>query len=164
MTSPTLRPTAIVAVTAEDGSHGGVVQRAGRIARDFGSTLILWDRDAEVSPLESPLPTDWSGSGEEEQFGDRLGPDDLVAAGRESLAREVGELRREGVDAWGWLPGTADARHLAAYAADHSAELVLVSIDDSDLIADLEDLARSEDEGGRRRVRVEAVPRSVTRS
>jgi hypothetical protein len=161
MSTPTLRPSAIVAVTTEDGSHGGVVQRAGRIARDFGSTLILWDRDAETSPLESPLPTDWSGHGEEEQFGDRLSPDDLVAAGRERLATAVGELRREGIDAWGWLPETADAEHLAAYAADHAAELVLVSTDDSDLIADLEDLARHEDEGGRRRVRVEAVPRPM---
>jgi hypothetical protein len=164
MTTPTLRPTAIVAVTTEDGSHGGVVQRAGRIARDFGSTLILWDRDAELSPLESPLPTDWSGHGDEEQFGDRLAPEDLVAAGRESLAREVGELRREGVDAWGWLPGTADAEHLAAYAADHSADLVLVSTDDADLMADLEDLARKHDDGDRRRVRVEAVPRTVPRT
>src|SRR5436190_20236931 len=163
MTTPILRPSAIAAVTAEDGSHGGVVQRAGRIARDFGSTLILWDRDAEISPLESPLPTDWSGHGEEEQFGDRLAPADLVAAGRESLAREVGELRREGIDAWGWLPEQADAEHLAAYAADHAADLVLVSTDDSDLIADLEDLSRH-DEGGGRRVRVEAVPRAHPRA
>jgi len=164
MSTPTLRPSAIVAVTTEDGSHGGVVQRAGRIARDFGSTLILWDRDAEISPFESPLPTAWSGGGEKEQFGDRLAPDDLVAAGQEALARQVGELRREGIDAWGWLPPTADAEHLAAYAADHSAELVLVSTDDSDLIADLEDLARHEDEGGHRRVRVEAVPRANPKS
>ena len=159
MTTQLPRPTAIVAVTREDGSHLGVVRRAGRIARDSGSTVILWDRDAATSPLESPLPTGWSGDGEEQQFGDRLGPNDLVAAGRAALARDVGQLRKEGVDAWAWLPEDADAEHLAAYAAAHAAELVLVSTDDTDLLADLEDLAKHEEPGAARRVRVEAVPR-----
>ncbi len=160
MTStPSPRPTNVVAVTSEDGSHAGVVRRAGRIARDFGTAVILWDRDAATSPLESPLPTDWSGDGEEQQFGDRLGPNDLVTTGHEALAREVGQLRQEGVDAWGWLPETADAEHLAEYAADQSAELVLVSTDDGDLLADLQELAGHDDPRGAHRVRVEAVPR-----
>ena len=158
MTTPTPRPTAIVAVTTEDGSHLGVVRRAAALAHDFGSIVILWDRDAATSPLESPLPTEWSGDGEEEQFGDRLNPNDLVAAGHESLARDVGQLRREGVDAWGWLPDTADAEHLAEYAADQSAELVLLSTDDGDLLADLEDLARHDEPTAHRRLRVESVP------
>jgi len=158
MTTPVPPPTAIVAVTREDGSHLGVVRRAGRIARDAASTVILWDRDAATSPLESPLPTSWSGDGEEQQFGDRLGPNELIAAGRAGLARDVGQLRKEGVDAWGWLPENADAEHLAAYAADQAAELVLVSTDDGDLLADLADLAKHETPGAGRRVRVEAVP------
>jgi hypothetical protein len=158
MTDPLPRPAAIVAVTSDDVSHAAVVKRAANVAQSAGSTVILWDRDASTSPLESPLPTDWSGEGEQEQFGDRLGPNDLVAAGREPLARQVGQLRQNGLDAWGWLPPHADAKHLAEYAADQGADLVLVSTDDTDLIADLQDLAGHDDSAGRHHVRVEAVP------
>jgi hypothetical protein len=158
MTAPTPHPAAIVAVTGDDATRGSVLKRAAAVARDAGSTVILWDRDAAGSPLESPLPTDWSGDGEQEQFGDRLGPNDLVAAGREPLARQVGELRSAGLDAWAWLPDTADAEHLAAYAADQNADLVLVSADDKDLLADLRDLGRRDDASAGR-LRVEAVPR-----
>ena len=158
MTAPTPHPAAIVAVTGDDATRGSVLKRASAVARDAGSTVILWDRDAAGSPLESPLPTDWSGDGEQEQFGDRLGPNDLVAAGREPLARQVGELRSAGLDAWAWLPDTADAEHLAAYAADQNADLVLVSADDKDLLADLRDLGRRDDASAGR-LRVEAVPR-----
>src|SRR6185503_2229397 len=157
MTAPTPHPAAIVAVTGDDATRGSVLKRAAAVARDAGSTVILWDRDAAGSPLESPLPTDWSGDGEQEQFGDRLGPNDLVAAGREPLARQVGELRSAGLDAWAWLPDTADAEHLAAYAADQNADLVLVSADDDDLLADLRDLSRRDDAPASR-LRVEAVP------
>jgi hypothetical protein len=112
-----------------------------------------------TSPLESPLPTDWSGEGEQEQFGDRLAPNDLVAAGREPLAQQVEELRGRGVDAWAWLPDPADAEHLAAYAADQGASLVLVSAADADLIADLRDVsAREGDTPSGRPLAVEAVP------
>ena len=158
MTAPTPLPAAIVAVTGDEPGRAAVVKRAAAVARDAGSTVILWDRDAAGSPLESPLPTDWSGDGEQEQFGDRLGPNDLVAAGREPLARQVGELRSAGLDAWAWLPDTADAEHLAAYAADQNADLVLVSADDDDLVADLRDLSRRDDAPASR-LRVEAVPR-----
>jgi hypothetical protein len=158
MTTPTMHPTAIVAVTADDDQHLAVIKRAQSVARSSGSTVILWERDAATSPLESPLPTDWSGDGEQEQFGDRLGPSDLIAAGREPLARQVGELRKDGLDAWGWLPDTADAEHLAAYAADHHVDLVLVSSIDADLLADLRDLARHEDPRGAPHLRIEAVP------
>ena len=108
MVERTPRPAAIVAVTGEDDSHSAAIERAASVARTAGATVILWDRDA-ASPLESPLPTDWSGDGEQDQFGDRLDPDDLVAAGREPLARQVGQLREAGVDAWAWLPSRADA-------------------------------------------------------
>jgi hypothetical protein len=158
MVTPTPRPSAIVAVTSDDDSHAAVVKRAGAVARNAGSTVILWDRDAATSPLESPLPTDWSGDGEQDQFGDRLGPNDLVAAGREPLARQVDQLRTEGLDAWGWLPDTADAEHLTRYAGDQHAELVLVSAEDEDLLADLQDLERHEAPSGPR-LRVETVPR-----
>lgn len=159
METPKMRPATIVAVTSEDPRHEAVRRRAIAIARDAQSTVILWALDAALSALESPLPTDWSGDGEEEQFGDRLGPNDLMAAGREPLARQVGELREAGIDAWGWLPDTADAEHLTGYAADQEAELVLVSAGDDDLIADLHDVDGHDAEGrSLRRAKVEAVP------
>jgi hypothetical protein len=158
MTAPTPLPAAIVAVTGDDATRASVLKRAAAVAGIAGSTVILWDRDAAGSPLESPLPTGWSGDGEQEQFGDRLGPNDLVAAGREPLARQVGELRSAGLDAWAWLPDKADAEHLAAYAVDQNADLVLVSADDEDLLADLRDLSRHDDAPAGR-LRVEAVPR-----
>jgi hypothetical protein len=161
MDTPSPRHTTIVAVTSQDDAHASVRQRAAGVARDAGSTVILWAIDASVSPLESPLPTDWSGDGEQQQFGDRLGPDDLAAAGREALGRQVGELRSAGIDAWGWLPDTADAEHLASYASEQGATLILVSTADTDLLADLR-AADGHDEGGhdgtRRGPTIEAVP------
>lgn len=160
-TTPTPRPATIVAVTSAEGRHGAVRQRAAQLAKDAGSTVILWARDASGSVLESPLPTEWSGDGEEEQFGDRLGPRDLVAAGRQPLARQVDELRSAGVDAWAWLPDKANAEQLAAYAADQGAQLVLVSSADDDLIGDLRDAAERGSDRAREGTlgpRVEAVP------
>jgi hypothetical protein len=159
-TSPTPRPGTIVAVTSLE-DHEAVRKRAAALARDAGSTVILWARDADVSPLESPLPTDWSGDGEEDQFGDRLDPGDLEVAGREALGRQVAELREAGIDAWAWLPDKADAEHLAEYATDQGASLVLVSVADDDLIADLRDAAdrgTDRDREGTIGPRVEAVP------
>jgi hypothetical protein len=158
MIPPVPHPTAIVAVTSDAPKSNAVLKRAASVARSAGSAVILWDRDAAVSPLESPLPTDWSGEGEEQQFGDRLGPNDLIAAGREPLARQVGELRQEGIDAWGWLPEAVDAEHLADYATDQKAELVFISAEDNDLLEDLRDLSRDDEQGRRRHLRIEAVP------
>lgn len=159
----------IVAVTTEDGAHEGVVSRAAELARLADSTVILFDLDADISPLESPLPTEWSGHGQEEQFGDRLGPNDLEAAGRQALARQVRGLHERGVKAFGWLPETADGPTLASYAADQAADLILVSTEDGELIESLRSAARDgatadRDRGDDRpvrpasRVRVEAVP------
>jgi len=162
MDNPAPRHATIVAVTtADDDTHAAVRKRAAAIADTAGSTVILWAVDGAPSPLEAPLPTGWSGEGEEEQFGSRLAPDDLVAAGRESLARQVEELRGRGIEAFGWLPEKADAEHLAEYAADQGASLVLVSANDAELIADLRDVEQHERDhpaAGGRRVRVEAVP------
>lgn len=161
METPAPRHATIVAVTtAEDDTHAAVRKRAAAIAEGAGSTVILWAVDGAPSPLEAPLPTGWSGDGEEQQFGDRLAPNDLIAAGREPLAKQVEELRGRGIEAFGWLPEAADAEHLAAYAADQGASLVLVSASDADLIADLRDVEQKEREGpgGGRSVRVEAVP------
>jgi hypothetical protein len=161
MDNPGPRHATIVAVTTVDAvSHAAVRKRAATIAGSAGSTVILWAADSAPSPFESPLPTDWSADGEEQQFGDRLTSDDLVAAGQEPIARQVDELREGGVEAYGWLPEAADADHLVRYASDQGASLVLVSTNDADLIADLRDAEQHDREGppGGRRVRVEAVP------
>ena len=157
MVEQTSRPSAIVAVIGGDERHPAVLNRAASVARPAGSTGIVWDRDAAGSPLEEPLPTGWSGDGEEEQFGDRLAPNDLVAAGHEPLAREIGRLRDDGLDAWGWLPDKADAEHLVKYAADQRADLILVSSADEDLVADLRELGEKDDRAGAGRARVETV-------
>lgn len=167
---PTNEPSGtIVAVTTEDGAHEGVVSRAAELARLADSTVILFDLDADISPLESPLPTEWSGHGEEEQFGDRLGPNDLEAAGRQALARQVRGLHERGVKAFGWLPETADGPTLASYAANQAADLILVSTEDGELIESLRSAARERAAAGddgtadgpsrwAGKVRVEAVP------
>ena len=161
MDTPAPRHATIVAVTTADGdTHAAVRQRAAAIAGTAGSTVILWAADSAPSPLEAPLPTGWSGDGEEEQFGDRLGPDELVAAGREPLARQVDELRKRGIETWAWLPANAGAEHLAEYAADQGASLVLVSTKDADIIADLRDAAEhgSDRPSAGGHLAVEAVP------
>jgi hypothetical protein len=159
--TPPPRHATIVAVTTADGdAHAAVRRRAAAIAGTAGSTVILWAADSAPSPLEAPLPTGWSGDGDEQQFGDRLSPDDLVAAGREPLARQVDELRKRGIQTWAWLPADADAEHHAEYAADQGASLVLGSANDADLIADLRDVAEhgSERPAAGRHLAVEAVP------
>ena len=160
METPGPRHATIVAVTTADETHAAVRKRAAAIASSAGSTVILWAADSAPSPLEAPLPTQWSGDGEAQQFGDRLSPDDLVAAGQEPLARQLDDLRGRGIDAWAWLPPKADAEHLAEYAAYQCASHVLVSTDDADLIADLRDVEQHERDqpAGGHRVRVAAVP------
>jgi hypothetical protein len=127
-------PSTIIAVTSGDARHDQVVDRATEVASQTGATVILFDLDAAISPLESPLPTDWSGQGEQEQFGDRLDPGDLDAAGQGALADRVRVVRAAGVAAFGWLPPKADGNALAEYAARQAADLVLVSTEDTDLI------------------------------
>jgi len=120
------RPATIVAVVTE---HGGdaVRRRAIELARASGASLILWDAGAGKSLLEDPLPNEWSAHGEREQFGDRLTVDDLEAAGRASLARQVREAQQAGVDAWGWLPGKDDRDTLRNYLAAQGADSVVIS-------------------------------------
>lgn len=127
-------PATIVAVTSQAERHRSVVERATAIASQTGATVILYHVDADLGIFESPLPTEWSGQGEQEQFGDRLDPGDLEAAGQRWLADQIRVVRAAGVDAWGWLPSKADAESLAAYAADQGADMVLVSSEDGDMI------------------------------
>jgi hypothetical protein len=116
----------IVAVTSEDDGHRDVRREGVERALREHATLILYDLTAGESRLESPLPTAWSAEGTEEDVGDRLAPDELEAAGRAAIARQVQDARDHGIDAWGWLPGADDRTTLLAYAARLPAPLVLV--------------------------------------
>jgi hypothetical protein len=152
------RPT-IVAVTSGESRHIPVMTRAADAARERDARVILWDLDADLSPFESPLPTEWSGDGEEDQFGSRLSASDLQAAGQPRLAERVRALEDAGIEASGWLPPKADGESLAEYAAQQHAELVLLSTDDTDLISSLREKAvedQPDDVSGG--VNVEAVP------
>jgi nucleotide-binding universal stress UspA family protein len=159
MASP--RPT-IVAVTSDDARHVPVLTRAAAAARERNAQVILFDLDADLGPLESPLPTSWSGDGEEQQFGSRLDATDLEAAGQGRLAERVRALIDAGVDATGWLPPSADADALANYAADQGADLVIVSTGDTDLIDSFTSGRTEIDERAGKdapaRIHVEAVP------
>jgi hypothetical protein len=158
-----MKPNTIIAVTSDDARHRPVLDRAVSLANESGATVILYDLDADLGPLMSPLPTEWSGEGEQEQFGDRLEPNDLEAAGQGTLADQVRVVRAAGVKAFGWLPPKADAESLAEYAARQSADVVLVSTEDKDLVEAFRRSA-SGDGGDRARsstgrsIEVEAVP------
>ncbi len=131
----------VIAVTGEDDRFAPIRRAAIERALAEHATLILYDIDAVGSPLESPVPTNWSADGTEEEVGDRLGPEELEAAGREPIARQVEAARGRGVDAWGWLPSDKGREALVEYAAGEPAALLIVP-DDPDL--DLGDLPEAE--------------------
>jgi hypothetical protein len=128
-----MKPETIIAVTSDADRHRPVIDRAASLASETGATVILFDLDADLGPLMSPLPTAWSGDGTKQQFGNRLDPGDLDAAGQSGLADQVRAVRAAGVSAFGWLPPKADGESLAEYAADQQADRVLLSIDDAEL-------------------------------
>jgi hypothetical protein len=134
------RPT-IIALRGHNKPRRARIERAESLGRDTGATMILFDRDADLGPLMSALPTDWSADGEEERFGSRLNTDDLEAAGQAGLAEQVRRLRAAGVEAFGWLPPKADAKSLAEYASEQGADSILVSAEDQDFIDGLQSLS-----------------------
>lgn len=132
MTSASTSQT-IVAVTGEDDRYGVIRSRAAAMAAGGRGTVILYDIDA-AGVFASPVPTEWSGEGEEELLDDesvheRLDADALETAGRGAIAAQVRSLRSMGVDAWGWLPTKRDAADLAEYAERQGASVVLVPKD-----------------------------------
>jgi hypothetical protein len=132
----------VIAVTGDDDRLEPVRRAAMERAKSEHATLLLYDVDAAGTALESPLPTQWSAEGTEEQVEDRLGPDELRAAGREALARQVEEARRQGIDAWGWLPSDTGKEALVEYAARQPGAHIMVPDDDPDL--ELDDLPDAE--------------------
>ncbi len=131
----------VIAVTGEDDQFAPIRRAATERALAEHATLILYDIDAVGSALESPLPTNWSAEGTEEDVADRLGPEELTAAGRERIARQVEEARGKGLDAWGWLPSEKGREALVEYAARQPGALIIVP-DDPDL--DMGDLPEAE--------------------
>jgi hypothetical protein len=126
-------PRTIVAVVGEDDRYDSVRRIGSERALQDHATLILYDLDAGRDPLESPLPTEWSAEGTDEAISDRLGPEELEAAGRHAVADQVREARTAGIDAWGWLPEKDDGSTLMAYTGDLVDPLVLVPEDETDL-------------------------------
>jgi hypothetical protein len=126
-------PLTIIAVTAEDDRHAANRREAMERAKRSHATLILYDLDAGRSPLESPLPTEWDAEGTDEAVGDRLGPEELDASGRGSIADQVRRARADGLDAWGWLPASDDRETLVTYALQQPAPLLVVPEAETDL-------------------------------
>lgn len=137
-----MKPThTIVAVTGHDKPRRPLLERAESLARETGATVILFDRDADLGPLMSALPTAWSADGDEDEFGDRLDSEELETVGQAALAEQVRSLRAAGIDAFGWLPPKADAKSLAEYASKRGADTVLISAEDKDLVEGLESIS-----------------------
>jgi hypothetical protein len=132
----------VIAVTGEDDRYEPVRKAAMERARAERASLILYDIDAATGPLESATPTGWSAEGTEEDAGDRLGPEELEAAGHATVARQVQEARAGGIDAWGWLPSDGGREALLAYAAREPGARLLVPEGDPDL--DISDLPEAE--------------------
>src|SRR5256714_8086534 len=126
-------PRTVVAVVGEDERYDALRRTAQARALEAHASLILYDLDAGRDPLESPLPTEWSAEGTEEAVADRLGPEELEAAGRHVIADQVRAAREAGIDAWGWLPEHDDKATLTAYADDLVDPLILVPDDEADL-------------------------------
>jgi nucleotide-binding universal stress UspA family protein len=138
-------PTCILAYTGEEKRYRPLDNVAMEAAKKSGARLIFYDADA-ASRLgaagASPLPTVWSGEGEQEQFSNLLGPKELEKAGRAWLNHTVELARAEGIDAYGWLPSSNSAESLSEYAQEQGADLIFVpkDLDQSGLTAWLKGL------------------------
>ena len=132
----------VIAVTGEDDRYEPVRRAAVERALAERASLILYDVDSVTGPLESATPTQWSAEGTEEDAGDRLGPEELEASGHMAVARQVAEARRQGVDAWGWLPSDKGREALLEYAAKEPGARIMVPAGDPDL--DLSDMPEAE--------------------
>lgn len=115
----------VIAVTTEDDRFADARRSAIERAQAEHASLVLYDIDAGGDPLESPLPTQWSAEGTDRHLGDRLGPEELEAAGRGPIARQVRDARAQGVDAWGWLPAKSSPEDLRAYAGHQPNAIVI---------------------------------------
>ena len=122
----TTAPTCIIAYASEHEKYPALGQLAIETAQSANAKLILYDIDA-ATLFASPTPTVWSGKrAEEDVLRMMLLPEDLEAAGRQSIAQQVAAARRAGVDAYGWLPSTKGSDGLADYADEVGADLIML--------------------------------------
>ncbi|MCK9517719.1 MAG: universal stress protein [Dehalococcoidia bacterium] len=124
----TTSPTCIIAYTSEDGRYDNVLDAALETARQAEARLILYDIDA-AQMFAAPLPTEWSGDTEREDWSALLTEDDLERAGRHPIAQQVRRARSAGVEAFGWLPDKKGADALAEYADKQQADLIMLPAD-----------------------------------
>lgn len=118
-----------VVCTDETGRYDGSVATALQRASDEGARVILYNVTAPGSAFSDPRPNEWAGEGAKEEFERPLDPVALEKLGRHEFALQVQRARENGVDAWGWLPSNFGGDALAQYAAQQSADLVLLPAD-----------------------------------
>jgi hypothetical protein len=115
----------VVAYTTGDDRHRDVRLAAANHALASESALILFVADA-ASMWSEPMPNQWASDRESDQFGSRLGPDDLERLGRSDVAAQVIDGRASGISTFAWLPKDHGAGALAAYAREQGAHIVFV--------------------------------------
>lgn len=132
----------VIAVTGEDDRYERVRRAAIDRALAEQATLILYDIDSPISPLEDATPSGWSAEGTKDDAADRLAPEELEASGHQAIARQVADARGQGLDAWGWLPSGKGRDQLIEYAAKLPGARILVPDGDDEL--DLSELPEAE--------------------
>ncbi len=129
---PGKRPGVTLAVTGDDDRYAHTRNEAMKRASSSGQILILYDLDAPTL-MGDPLPTWWSGEGSESLFSHRLDQIRLRAAGRATIADQVGEAEAQGIKAFGWLPSRKGSSPLSDYAHEQGVTTIVVPADLHDL-------------------------------
>ena len=155
----------VVAVTTEDDRYPRSRQIGIELARHADARLVLYDWDA-ATVLGNPNPTAWSADGPDGEPPTEMGVAALEAAGRDTIASQVAEARRHGVETAAWLPSEPGADALGAFVADRGATAVVLP-EDLRSKGRLERLIQgATDPAGavreRSRARVVVVPRPIT--
>jgi hypothetical protein len=83
--------------------------------------------------LGNPLPSVWSAEGTDTAVPDTLDEQELEAAGRDAIARQVVEAKAAGLTASAWLPSEHGPDALVKYARDHGAVGLVVPDEMRDL-------------------------------
>ncbi len=115
-------------MTADDDRYATTRRDAMRFAKEQGARLVLYDWDA-ATVLGDPLPSDWSAQGTRDDLPPELDVANLEAAGRDGIARQVAEAKRDGLDAAAWLPSKPGAEALLTFASERGAETMFVPAD-----------------------------------
>ena len=122
----------VIGVTADDDRFAVTRRAAMSLAEREGAELILYDWDA-ATVLGNPLPSVWSADGTDTAVPDTLDEQELEAAGRDAIARQVVEAKAAGLTASAWLPSERGPDALVKYARDHHAVGLVVPDEMRDL-------------------------------